>query len=171
MEIWKEINGHANYSVSNKGRIRNDKTNKILTLGDNGKGYLYVRLMANGRCHKYYVHRLVAQSFIPNPDNLSDVNHIDEDKSNNSVENLEWLSHKDNMMHGTGRLRRLQNLTSPNKPKQVLVDGIQFTSTTTASEFIGCPRSTLRNALHRGQTEFNGHKISFASATSHGTAS
>lgn len=162
MEIWKKIVGHANYSVSNKGRVRNDKTNKILALGDNGKGYLYARLMANGRCYKYYVHRLVAQSFIPNPNNLSDVNHIDENKSNNHVDNLEWLSHRDNMMHGTARARRLHNLSGPNKPKQVCVDGVQFISTTTASEFIGCPHSTLRNALRRGQTEFNGHKISFA---------
>lgn len=85
-EIWKKIDGHPNYSVSNLGRIKNDKKNKLIKPVDNGYGYVQVEL--NGI--KYRVHRLVAKAFIPNPKGLPIVNHKDEVKNNNICENLEW---------------------------------------------------------------------------------
>ena len=162
MEIWRKIEGHYTCSVSTHGRVRNDITGKILKQNDNGKGYMYVRFIEDKKLYKYYVHRLVAQAFIPNPDNLSDVNHIDEVKQNNNLSNLEWLSHRDNIMHGTCRLRRLQNLTGPAKPKPVIVDNILFRNRQLASEFIGCKKSALDYALYKGLTEFRGHTISYA---------
>ena len=78
------------YEVSNLGRVRRD--GKILKPFKNKKGYLLVSLFKNGTKKNARIHRLVAQSFIPNPQNLPQINHKDEDKTNNAVENLEWCT-------------------------------------------------------------------------------
>ena len=70
---------------------------KIAT--NNGIGYLQVKIEVDRQSKRYYVHRLVAETFIPNPNNYPDVNHIDGDKSNNDISNLEWCSRKDNIKH------------------------------------------------------------------------
>lgn len=89
------------YAVYSDGRVFSNNRKKWLNLHNNGKGYLTVNLFdpSTGFSKKHYVHRLVAFCYIPNPDNLTDVNHIDFDKSNNSRSNLEWMSRKDNMTH------------------------------------------------------------------------
>ena len=74
---------------------------RILNLSDNGIGYLRVQLYSNNKAKRFFVHRLVAITFIPNPDNLPEVNHIDEDKTNNRVDNLEFCDHKYNLNFGT----------------------------------------------------------------------
>jgi len=89
-EIWKNIAGFdGKYQVSTWGRVRS--VNGILKPYVNHKGYLKIGLMRNGMCHKRRVHRLVAQAFIPNHLGLPEVNHIDGNKQNNSVTNLEWV--------------------------------------------------------------------------------
>lgn len=97
-EIWKPVPEYAGYyEVSNLGRIRRIKTGKIL------KGYLneYYRvvLTVDSKGKDYSVHRLVAMTFIPNPENKPDVNHIDGNKLNNRVDNLEWTTRSENMKH------------------------------------------------------------------------
>ena len=90
MECWKDIKGYEGlYQVSNLGRIRKD--NKIINPWMQF-GYKIVGLWKNNKCQKLRVHRLVAEAFILNPNNYTQVNHKDEDKSNNSVENLEWCT-------------------------------------------------------------------------------
>ena len=98
MEIWKDIAGYENkYQVSNYGRVRNIYgKGKILKPWMNDNGYLLVTLSKDGIRKKYRVHRLVAQAFIPNPDNLETVDHIDSNKTNNHIDNLQWLSGIDN---------------------------------------------------------------------------
>ena len=91
----------------------------------NIKGYLRVELSKNGERKKCSVHRLVAQTFIPNPENLPEVNHIDEDKTNNRVDNLEWKWHKDNCNHGTrneriGKANKIVQTNNSKKSKRVL---------------------------------------------------
>lgn len=76
------------YEVSSHGRVRNIRTGRIFTGGDNGHGYRRINLKGK----KYLIHRLVALAFLPNPDNLPEVNHRDENKENNNVENLEWCT-------------------------------------------------------------------------------
>ena len=103
-EIWKELEGYKyNYEVSNKGRVR--KGNLILTTRKHHRGHLRVTLQfLNGTSKQERVHRLVATAFIPNPNNLPLVNHIDGDMENNCVENLEWCTASHNVREGD-RLR------------------------------------------------------------------
>lgn len=110
-EIWKDIPQYEGlYQVSNYGRVksvgrykefkRNDChtiikewiPERIKAQNTNNCGYQYVQLYKNNKRKKEYVHRLVAMAFLPNPDNLPQVNHIDEDKANNFLDNLEWCS-------------------------------------------------------------------------------
>ena len=92
---WKDIPGYEGlYQVSNLGEIKslgNGKTRKekILRLTKDKYGYLYITLSENGKLKKFKVHRLVAMAFIPNPNNYTQINHKDENRSNNRVENLE----------------------------------------------------------------------------------
>ena len=99
-EIWKDIKGYEGlYQVSNLGRVKSLKFGKerILKPGRKKIGYLIVLLYDNnGICKWFRIHRLVAEAFIPNPNNLPEVNHKDEDKSNNRVSNLEWCTRQYN---------------------------------------------------------------------------
>ena len=102
MEEWRSIPGYEGlYEVSNKGNVRNVRRNTLLRLPKTNKGYIQVVLCKNGIMNGLKVHRLVAQAFIPNPDNLPMVNHKDEDKTNNNVDNLEWCDAKYNSNYGT----------------------------------------------------------------------
>ena len=108
-EIWRPVVGYEGlYEVSNLGRVRSvDRyyyrlhKGKVLSLSKNANGYLKVVLSCNGKCKTIKVHRIVAEAFLPNPDNLPQVNHKDEDKTNNSVDNLEWCNAKYNLSYGT----------------------------------------------------------------------
>ena len=101
MELWRNIEEATNYEVSNYGNIRNTKSGQILNPGVAGNGYKQVSLkMKNSnKFEKRYVHRLVATYWIPNPENKREVNHIDLDRTNNCVENLEWITSSDNQKH------------------------------------------------------------------------
>ena len=103
-EIWRDIDGYeCLYQISNKGSVKSLKCGKerILKPKLNGSGYLKVGLCKNGSVKQFQPHRLVAQAFIQNPYNLPEVNHKDENKKNNCVENLEWIRHIDNCNYGT----------------------------------------------------------------------
>ena len=106
IEEWKAVPGYEGlYEVSNKGNVRNVRRNKLLRLSKTKYGYIQVYLYKNGIKTGLTVHRLVAEAFLPNPNNLPQVNHKDEDKTNNNVDNLEWCDAKYNMNFGTARIR------------------------------------------------------------------
>lgn len=95
---WKKIEGYENYSVSDTGLVRNNATEKLISPYATKKGgYLRLGLGNNGIRKNFLVHRLVAQAFIPNPDNFDTVDHINGDRTDNRVENLQWLSNRDNI--------------------------------------------------------------------------
>lgn len=123
-EIWKPVVGYEGlYEVSNMGKVRSlDKRVKagrpdrdtffvkgrILTLKRRHLGYWGVQLWKDGKCFQAAIHRLVAQAFVPNPDNLPQVNHKDEDKTNNCADNLEWCTAKYNANYGTRNKRMVR---------------------------------------------------------------
>ena len=112
MEVWKDIIGYEGlYQISNLGNIKSYPKKYqhcdtvILNPSTNQYGYKYVCLYKNGKCKNYLIHRLVAMNFIPNPDNLPQINHKDENKINNCVNNLEWCSNEYNAAYGTRNIR------------------------------------------------------------------
>lgn len=120
-ENWKPIPGFDNYEVSDRGNVRSWRVigsnigrlrqePRLLRLSDNGNGYKVVKLRLAGKIKTLYVHRLVAEQFIDNPMNLPEVNHRDEDKSNNKADNLEWCEHAYNLNYGTVKTRIAEKL-------------------------------------------------------------
>ena len=103
-EKWKTVKGYEDcYEVSNHGNVRSKRTKHLRKPQNNGNGYLFLVLSKNGKHKNKYIHRLVAESFLPNPNNLPQINHKDENPLNNNVENLEWCtpSYNSNYMnHG-----------------------------------------------------------------------
>lgn len=107
-EIWKPVTTYEGlYEVSNKGFVRSIKTQKII-IPRKPRGYLQVGLSKNGIRKGFYIHRLVALAFIENKNKYKEINHIDENKCNNDVSNLEWCSRKYNCNYGT-KTQRAKN--------------------------------------------------------------
>lgn len=93
-EIWKDVVGYEGlYKVSNLGNVYSNYVHRSLKQGNHRDGYKFVILNKNGKSKYMSVHRLVATAFIPNQDDLPEVNHKDEDKTNNCVDNLEWCNY------------------------------------------------------------------------------
>ena len=99
-EIWKDIpNYNGLYKASNLGRIKNKKNIILKNYLNKRTGYIYTHISVNGKPKNIRTHRLVAQAFIPNPENKPYVNHKDGNKQNNTISNLEWCTPKENSKH------------------------------------------------------------------------
>lgn len=127
MEEWKDIKGYEEiYQISTKGRIKSkgnsfSRKEKEIKQTKTKSGYYTVGLHKGGKVKRYRVHRLVAETFIDNPFNLPEVNHIDENKANNEMTNLEWCTHKENCNHGTRNNRMAEtNINNPKRSKPIL---------------------------------------------------
>lgn len=101
-EEWKHISGFPKYEVSSNGRVR--KGELVMRAFDNGLGYMVLRIKNEFGRKRFYVHRLVMSTFSPSPSPKLEVNHIDHNKKNNSLENLEWVSHRDNLIKAVSHL-------------------------------------------------------------------
>lgn len=142
----KEIKGFEGYTVDTEGNVyslnfKNTKEKrKLKPLKSATTPYEYVQI----KKHSLFIHRLVAETFIPNPDNLPQVNHKDENIHNNNVDNLEWCSAKYNANYGTRNERRSQKQYK--YPQQYTLDGVfikQYNSLSEAEKETGCKKTNI----------------------------
>ncbi|MBP3707068.1 MAG: HNH endonuclease [Clostridia bacterium] len=164
-EVWKDIKDYEGlYQVSTYGRVKSYCSGeKILKSGDNGLGYQFVHLCKNGKNKRYYVHRLVAETFIFNDDidNKTVINHKDENPYNNHVENLEWCTMEYNWNYGTCKQRRVEtNVKNGTYEKIAKKKGrkcrcieldLMFNSIAEASRYFKCNSENIGACL-RGRT-------------------
>lgn len=137
---WRKISSRPNYSVSERGDVRNDKTGRILKpyLGTAG----YYQVMLGRKTSPLYVHRIVAGAFIPNESNLPQVDHIDGDKTNNCVENLRWVTVSENCWsfgYHERREHRKKKISATNGGETIL-----FNSRGEAAEYFQCHKSQIK---------------------------
>lgn len=157
-EVWRPVVGYEKwYEVSNKGRVRRIG-GKILKQRPNQQGYPLTTICTNGKVRTIAVHRMVAKAFVPNPRGVKCVNHIDEVKTNNNAENLEWVTHTENNNHGTFKERVANTLreyykTHPYavaKPVRCVETGIVYPSITKAGEAMGIDLKAISYCLNKG---------------------
>ena len=134
------------YIISNYGTVINTKTGKQLTWHDDGR-YFDIRICINGKVKKYKVHRLVALTFIPNPENKEQVNHINGNKGNCDVDNLEWVTAKENAIHAVMNGLKPNSLVlridQVHQICRLLLSG-KYT-TKEIAEIVGCSRYLVKN--------------------------
>ena len=141
MEEWKKIKGFEKYSVSNMGNVRNDKTGRILKPHISTSGYH--QIMMGRKTVPQYVHRLVAIAFINNPENKCEVDHIDGNKINNTLNNLRWVTKSENRMsygYDQCNLHRQKPVIAKHKDGRVLV----FEARKKAAEYFKCNTSKIK---------------------------
>ena len=171
-EIWKDIHNYEGlYQISNYGsvkslerKVKNTKSSyrivkeKILSCGKSSNGYYYIILYKNQNKKIYRIHRLVAEAFIPNPNNYSEVNHKDENKENNNVNNLEWCNHIYNINYGTSIKRKAEKhqrqVIQYTKNNEIIKE---YNSLKEASDKIGIDSSSIIRCCKRKQKTCGGY--------------
>ena len=168
---WRKINGFPRYSVSDEGQVRNDLTGRILKTQPDRFGYLRLGLSnENGRSKKY-LHRLVAETFVPNSGGKPEVNHKDGNKLNCSASNLEWVTAHENRLHMYRELGVAPNHPSKEhlamiqekakearaKPVRCVEVGVAYDSVRSAASAYGITGSAITHALKSNSTAAGYH--------------
>jgi hypothetical protein len=138
--VWKEIPEFDGYLISSVGDVWSNKLKRVIIPPTDKDGYPRIGLWKNQSVKKHFVHRLVAQAFIPNPDNKPVVNHINGNKTDNRVCNLEWCSVLENEQHSRNVLGKVTPKNIHTKPLTLVKDAeeVSFTKTTDAYKFLNC---------------------------------
>ena len=180
MEEWKDIKGYEGlYQVSNKGRVRSLKHDKMIKPIQHSNGYLFVNLHKDGSRIHTSIHRLVANAFIPNPDNKPCVGHKNTIKTDNSIDNLEWCTYLENNNHPITRYRRSKTKKGippskntmdalikkmSKKVYQYTIDGIflkSWNSVREASKNVGTFESNISFCCKHSNRTCKGYKWSY----------
>jgi hypothetical protein len=159
IEIYKDVVGYEGiYKVSNLGNVKRvlisrgvSKKNNNFIKPKNTKGYNSVRLTTNNVTKHFYVHRLIALAFIPNPNNYPFINHINGVRNDNRIENLEWCTHSQNIRHAIEIGLKVTAKGDDNKLSRKIIDtktGVIYYSTLTLSKKLGVNRGTLWSWLN-----------------------
>ena len=190
-EIWKDIKGFEGmYQVSNLGRVRSVdrfdsigrlQKGNIKAIRDNGKGYKTVNLHKDNKDKKCRVHRLVATAFIENPDNKPEVHHIDSDRSNNKLENLQWVTSKENnnfpehiesMKKNPNWLKTRKSAVAKATEKAIVVNSrrtkftrgdvsLEFSSLAEGARQLGLDRSRCAKVANGKRKHTHGYKVEY----------
>ena len=173
VESWKDIRGYEGYyQISNLGRVKSlkrefsrcnkhiTKKESIMNLTPNNRGYLLVNFCVNNTRKKFLVHRLVAEAFIHNPNNLPQVNHIDENIKNNVFTNLEWCDNTYNNNYGSHRLNISKSMSKKVYCKEL--DRI-FDSQTSFANYIGVSSALVSVCCHNPNRRCKGFHVCFYS--------
>ena len=155
IEVFRNIKGYEGlYQVSNKGRVFSLKSRKFLSPFITYNGYQKINLYnGNKKIKKEYIHRIVALVFIPNPEQKSQINHINEIKTDNSVKNLEWMTAKENVNYGN---RNKKASKSKNKPiLQYTIEGKFITEYSSLNEVMSLFNKGVGDCL-RGRNKTSG---------------
>jgi len=170
-EVWRDIDGFAGYQISNKGRVRSFRLHNVgqihgcdrigdtcrimNTKSDDGNGYLKVMLRKNGKGYCRKIHRLVAEAFIPNPDGLNSVNHINNNKSDNRAENLEWMEHGENVSKSYRDGLHNYDISRRRIPYMTIdtftLEEHYFNSREELADFLGLDSSTISHEMRGGK--------------------
>ena len=159
VETFVEIEGFENYEVSNLGKVRNIKSGRILKPQLHRDGYLMHQLCENNKKKNLLLHRIIATAFIDNPEAKPQVNHIDENKLNNDLSNLEWCTERENAIHGT-RTKRVAEKLSQKVIQLDLNDNILnvFKSMKQAERETGIPNGNISSCCNGRTKSAGGYK-------------
>lgn len=172
-EIWKDIPGYESlYQISNLGNVKSFRQSAklkkpqeyLLKPSLNNSGYGNVTLYKNASKRKFLVHKLVAEAFIPNENNYPCVNHIDENKTNNQVDNLEWCTYAYNNAYGTARIRTIQ--TTAYRVHQFTLDEIwiaSYLSSSVIEKLLGFSATSIHECCSGKIDYAYGYKWKYAS--------
>lgn len=149
-ETYKTIKDYPNYEVSDLGNVRNIKTGRVLKPDYKG-GYQYAALCKEGKPKSHLIHRLVASAFIPNPENKPQVNHVNGDKTDNHIENLEWATNSENQKHAIKTGLRTKSGRSKQKVRCIETNR-EFESQHDAAKYFGCGQGSIQVSINKGYT-------------------
>lgn len=146
------------YEISTLGRLKSIRRNIIMNPSVNSRGYLVTALSIDGVRKVVTIHRLVLETFKPNPDKTLIINHIDEDKTNNNLKNLEWCTYAENSNHGNAQRNRIK---SYQRPVVCLENNIVYNSILDASKALNLKATSICRVLKNKRKSTGGYHFEY----------